>query len=201
VSYALGWIVQQTPNGSIVWHNGGTTSFGSYIGMVPDKNVGVIVLTNETNVGFPDAIGLWILDRILDNPKIDHVADRLKAAKTNFETTDKLFTKPASPRPFPPLAPLAGNFVNPSFGKAAVALEGDALVMELRATSGKLKLEPWDGDVFTATLMPLGRFGAVAEDLGPLPIGFVQFQMDKEAKLNLLRLSFDDGQAYAFRRE
>ena len=186
VSYALGWIVQQTPNGSIVWHNGGTTGFGSYIGMVPDKNVGVIVLTNETNVGFPDAIGLWILDRILDNPKINHVADRLKAAKTNFETTDKLFTKPASPRPFPPLAPLAGNFVNPSLGKAAVALEGDALVMELRATGAKLKLEPWDGDVFTARLMPLGRFGAVVEDLGPLPIGFVQFQMDKEDRKSVV---------------
>jgi hypothetical protein len=41
----------------------------------------------------------------------------------------------------------------------------------------------------------------VAENLGPRPSGFVQFQMDKEGKLNLLRLSFDDGQAYEFRRE
>ena len=41
----------------------------------------------------------------------------------------------------------------------------------------------------------------MAENFGPLPDGFVQFQMDKDAKLNLLRLSFDDGQAYEFRRE
>jgi hypothetical protein len=45
--------------------------------------------------------------------------------------------------------------------------------------------------------MPLGRFAAMAEDLGPLPNGFVQFQADKDAKLNLLRLFFDDGQACA----
>jgi hypothetical protein len=32
------------------------------------------VLTNEVNVGFPDAIGLWTLDRILGNPEVDHVA-------------------------------------------------------------------------------------------------------------------------------
>ncbi len=201
VSYALGWAVQQTPNGNIVWHNGGTNSFGAYVGMVPDRNIGVIVLTNEENVGFPDAIGLYIVDRILDNPKVDHVSGTLKAAKTKFDTAAKLFAKPASPRPFPPLAPLAGNFVNPSLGKAAVTLEGDALVMEFQTTGAKLKLEPWDGDVFTAKLMPLGRFAAMAEDLGPLPNGFVQFQADKDAKLNLLRLFFDDGQAYDLRRE
>ena len=81
-----------------------------------------------------------------------------------------------------------------------MALEGDALVMELQATGAKLKLEPWDGDVFISRLMPLGQLAAVVEALGPLPHGFVQFQMDKDAKLNLLRLSFDDGQAYEFRR-
>jgi hypothetical protein len=73
--------------------------------------------------------------------------------------------------------------------------------MQLRATGAKLKLEPWDGEVFTAKLLPIGRFAAVAADLGPLPDGFVQFQIDKDAKLNLLRLSFDDGQAYEFKRE
>ena len=199
--YALGWVIQQTPKGNIIWHDGGTSSFGAYVGMVPDKNLGVIVLTNETNVGFPDAIGLWALDRILDNPEVDRVAQALKTATARFETNAKLFAKPASPRPFPPLAPLAGKFVNPSFGAVAVAPEGDALIMEIQATGANLKLEPWDGDVFTAKIMPLGRFAPIAENLGPLPIGFAQFQIDKEAKLNLLRLSYDDGQAYEFRRE
>ena len=199
--YALGWVIQQTPNGNIIWHDGGTASFGAYVGMVPDKNVGVIVLTNETNVGFPDAIGLWTLDRILDNPQVDYVANALSAAKTKFEMAAKLFAKPVNPRLFPPLAPLAGNFVNPSFGKAVVSVGGDALVMEIQATGANLKLEPWDGDVFTVKLMPLGNFAAIAENLGPLPIGFAQFQIDKDAKLNVLRLTYDDGQAYEFRRE
>jgi CubicO group peptidase (beta-lactamase class C family) len=201
IFYALGWIIQQTPNGNIVWHNGGTSSFGAYIGLVPDKNIGVIVLSNATNVGFPDAIGLWTLDRILGNREANHVANTLKTARVNFGTASKLFAKPANPRPVPPLAPLAGTFANPSFGKAAVTLEGDALVVEIQATGARLKLEPWDGDVFTARLMPLGRFAAVVQNLGPLPNGFVQFQIDKDAGLNVLRLSFDDGQAYEFKRE
>jgi CubicO group peptidase (beta-lactamase class C family) len=200
-SYALGWVIQQTPNGTIVWHNGGTAAFGAFVGMVPDKSIGVIVLSNETNVGFPDAIGRWMLDRVLGNTKVDHVADALKAAEANFGTAAQLFAKPVHPRPFPPVAPLAGTFANPSFGKAEVALDGDKLVMELQATGAKLQLEPWDGDVFTAQLMSLGRFAAMADNLGPLPNGFVQFQIAKRAELNLLRLSFDDGQAYEFRRE
>jgi hypothetical protein len=49
--------------------------------------------------------------------------------------------------------------------------------------------------------MPLGRFAAMAENLGAGPTGFVQFQIDKAGKLGVLRLSFDDGQAYEFRRD
>ena len=152
-SYALGWFISQTPNGNIVWHNGDAVSFGSFVGMVPDKKIGVVILTNEEHVGFPDAIGQWVLDRLLGNPEHDYPADKFKEeAKIAFERkVERYLPKPASPRPFPPLAPFAGKFVNPSFGEATVAQDGDALVMELHATGAKLKLEPWDGDVFIAS--------------------------------------------------
>jgi hypothetical protein len=171
------------------------------IAMSLDKDVGVIVLTNEENQGFPDAVGVWTLDRLLDNAVVDHAADALKAAKAKFAATAKMFAKPANPRSFPPLAPLTGSFVNPSFGKAALRLDGEALLLALQESGCQIRLEPWDGDVFTARVVPSGRFAAAAENIGPRPIGFVQLQIDKEGRLNLLRLSFEDGQAYEFRRE
>ena len=184
-SYALGWVIQQTPNGNIVWHNGGTAAFGAYVGMVLDKNISVIVLTNETNVGLPDAIGRWILDRVLGNTKIDHVADAVEGGRSQLR----------GPRPSCSPNPRARGrshrshrwlvqFANSSFGKATVALEGDAMVMELQATGAKLQLEPWDGDIFTARLIRTAEFAAMVDNLGPLPNGFVQFQIDKSAKLN-----------------
>jgi len=91
-------------------------------------------------------------------------------------------------------------FANPVFGKASLKQESEALLLELKS-GAELKLEPWNGDIFTARLVPNGRFAAVVESQGPQPNGFVQFQMDKDGGLNLLRLSFDDGQAYEFRRE
>jgi CubicO group peptidase (beta-lactamase class C family) len=201
VSYAMGWVVQQTPNGTIVWHNGGTSAFGSYFGLLPERNVGVVLLTNEANVGLPDALGRWVVDRILGNPKNDDVALTFKVATAGYEKSTKQFAKPASPRPFPPIADLAGTFANPAMGKAVLTTEGDSLVMNLDATGARVKLTPWDGGIFTAALIPAGKYAAIAEDLGPSPNAFVQFQMDKDGKLNVLRLSFDDGQAYDFARE
>jgi len=79
-------------------------------------------------------------------------------------------------------------------------LKDDALVIEVQATGAKFKLVPWDGDIFIATLMATGQFGPIV-DLDYMTKGFAQFQMDKDGKLNLLRLSTADGQAYEFRRE
>jgi hypothetical protein len=162
--------------------------------------MGIIVLTNETNVGAPDSLGAWVLDQILGNAKRDYVAENLKKAKAKFEATANLFAKPANPRPFPRLAPLAGNFVNPTFGRTMLALEGDALVMEFLTNGAKFKLVPWDGDIFVASPMPTGQFGPIV-DLDYMTNGFAQFQMDKDGKRNLLRLSLLDGQAYEFRRQ
>ena len=200
VFYDLGWYNYLTPNGNMLWHDGDALSFGSFVGLVPDKNIGIIILTNETNVEAPNSLGPWVLDRILGNAKHDPVAENLKHAKATFEATTKRFAKPANPRPFPPLAPLTGNFVNSSFGKAALTLKDDALVFELQATGAKFKLVPWDGDIFIATLTATDQFGPIV-DLDYMTKGFAQFQMDKDGNLNLLRLSTADGQAYEFRRQ
>ena len=200
VFYDLGWYNYLTPNGNILWHDGDALSFGSFVGLVPDKNIGIIILTNETNVEAPNSLGPWVLDRILGNAKHDPVAENLKNAKATFEATAKQFAKPANPRPFPRLAPLTGNFVNSSLGKAVLTLKDDALVIEVQATGAKFKLVPWDGDIFMATLMATDQFGPIV-DLDYMTKGFAQFQMDKDGKLNLLRLSTQDGQAYEFRRE
>jgi CubicO group peptidase (beta-lactamase class C family) len=200
LSYAMGWVVAQTPNGTVIWHNGGTTGFGAYIGFQLDRGIGVIVLTNQQNVGFPDAVGAWAFDRLLDNPTVDYAADKLKSLQAKFKADEATYATPASPRPFPPLATLAGNFVNPSFGKLTLRVDGDAMILAFQETGAELRLQPWDGDIFTARLLPKGTFAQAVANLGDLPSGFAQFQMDAAGKLGSLRLSFD-GQAYELRRE
>jgi CubicO group peptidase (beta-lactamase class C family) len=199
--YALGWIVQQTPNGDIVWHSGITFGFGAIVALQLDRNLGVIVLSNQSGVGMPDALSFWTLDRLLGNPMVDHEAIALARAKATYADDLKQFARPADPQPSPPLAPLAGNFANPAFGKADLRVDGGIAALEFAASGAKLRLDPWNGAVYIATLAPEGKFAATAANLGPLPIAFAQFQNDKDGKPTILRLTFSDGQAYDFKRE
>ena len=149
----------------------------------------------------PDALGLWTLDRLLGNPMVDYEAITLARAKATYADGVKQFARPADPQPSPPLAPLAGNFANPAFGKTALRMDGSTAALEFAATGAKLRLDPWNGAVYTATLAPDERFAAMAANLGPLPIAFTQFQNDKDGKPTTLRLTFSDGQAYDFKHE
>jgi len=200
--YALGWVVQQTPNGDIVFHSGITNGFAAIVALQLDRNLGVIVLSNQSGFGMTgDVLGLWTLDRLLGNPMVDRGAIALAGAKARYADELKQFARPADPQPSPPLAPLAGNFANPAFGKAALHMDGGTATLEFAATGAKLRLDPWNGAVYTATLAPEEKFAATVANLGPLPIAFAQFQNDKDGKLNTLRLTLSDGQAYDFKRE
>jgi D-alanyl-D-alanine-carboxypeptidase/D-alanyl-D-alanine-endopeptidase len=71
---ALGWHITTSTDGSeIVWHNGGTGGYRSYIGFDPKKHTGVVVLANmSTNEGIDD-IGRHLLDpsiELLQPPKV-----------------------------------------------------------------------------------------------------------------------------------
>ncbi|MEO8666917.1 MAG: serine hydrolase [Bauldia sp.] len=200
-AYALGWVVAQTPNGSIVWHNGGTTAFGAFVGLQLDRKLAIIVLSNQTNVGMPDAMGLWALDRLLGNPVVDYGAQRLASAKAADAAGTQQFARPGNPVPSPPLAALAGDFESAAFGKAALKVDGDNAVFELLGTGARFRLDAWNGPVYTATLVADGRFAGVVANSGPLPLGFAQFQADKDGKAGIFRLTFSDGQAYDFLRK
>ena len=77
------------------------------------------------------------------------LGDAVKAALANMRVA-----RPSDPRPFPPLGPLAGNFVSSIFGDAEVALSGDPLVLILKKSGAELELEPWDGDIFRVSMLP-----------------------------------------------
>ena len=58
---ALGWSVQTEPGGTVVWHNGATGGYMSFIGFNPDTRTGVVALTNGAALIGPDDIGRHVL--------------------------------------------------------------------------------------------------------------------------------------------
>lgn len=56
----LNWIVFSAGADTIVWHNGGTGGYRTYLGLVPSRKVAVVVMTNSTGEGADD-IGMHLL--------------------------------------------------------------------------------------------------------------------------------------------
>jgi CubicO group peptidase (beta-lactamase class C family) len=59
---ALAWHIFTRNGDELVWHNGGTGGYRSFIGFSPRTKVGVVVLSNTSTVAGVDDIGLHVLD-------------------------------------------------------------------------------------------------------------------------------------------
>lgn len=58
----LGWLIVKPSSYEIVWHNGGTGGYRSFVGFVPSTRVGVVVLSNTFTATGVDDIGMHLLD-------------------------------------------------------------------------------------------------------------------------------------------
>jgi len=69
----LNWLIAHAGPDKIVWHNGGTGGYRTYIGFEPSRKTGVVVMTNSAGEGADD-IGFHILDSRL--PLVPKAAPR-----------------------------------------------------------------------------------------------------------------------------
>jgi serine-type D-Ala-D-Ala carboxypeptidase/endopeptidase len=58
---ALGWHVFKAPDTEIVWHNGGTGGYRTWMGYEPQSRSAVVVLSNAGSAAGPDDIGRHLL--------------------------------------------------------------------------------------------------------------------------------------------
>jgi CubicO group peptidase (beta-lactamase class C family) len=59
---ALGWVVDTRGGGEIIWKNGGTGGYRTFIGYSPRTGVGIVALSNASTAAGTDDIGLHLLD-------------------------------------------------------------------------------------------------------------------------------------------
>ena len=63
-SIGLNWIIQAAGTDTIVWHNGGTGGYRTFLGLMPSKKVAIVVMTNSGGAGSDD-IGMHLLNPAL----------------------------------------------------------------------------------------------------------------------------------------
>ena len=107
--YAMGWISQTFRDGtSLVWHNGGIDGFTTYIGFVPERNIGLVVLNNMNPATIGSFFYLAVLNHLLnqrfglnqgENERIDAAYDQA-IAKLNETWKQTIAANRAAVVPF-----------------------------------------------------------------------------------------------------
>ena len=154
--YALGWTLRDYHGRKLVGHTGGVAGFVSRVMLVPEENLGVVVLTNAEEDGAFDSILYHILDHYFGLPSIDWIAG-FKALKDTeekdaAETMKKAESaRAANSKPSLPLEKYVGVYDDAWYGPISLRMENAGLVISFDHTPGMIgDLQHWQYDTFKA---------------------------------------------------
>lgn len=152
-SYALGWVVDSYHGHLRVEHGGNIDGFSALVTLMPQDDLGLVILTNLDGTGVPERLVRHTLDRLLKLEPIDWNAEALarraaarqtqKEAKAKKTSVRKPGTKPAHK-----LEEYAGDYEHPGYGLLKVAVAGDHLEMTYNGITTPLEhwhYEVWNG--------------------------------------------------------
>jgi hypothetical protein len=155
-AYGLGWSLRDYRGRKLVAHTGGVLGFVSRVQLVPEENLGIVVLTNAEQTGAFDSITLHILDHYFGLPSADWVtafkefADKLEkdaAEKMNKQEAGRA----ADSKPSLPLEKYAGVYTDAWYGPVTIRMENGKLVFTLDHTPKAVgDLQHWQYDTFKA---------------------------------------------------
>src|SRR5580692_1999801 len=132
--YALGWGLRDYHGRKLVGHTGGVAGFVSRVMLVPEENLGVVVLTNAEEDGAFDSILYHVLDHYFHLPPTDWIA----AYKTRKDTEEKEAAeamrkaegaRAADSKPSLPLGKYAGVYTDAWYGPITIRQENTGLVI------------------------------------------------------------------------
>lgn len=123
--YGLGWATGEYDGDALVAHHGGFNGFQTHLSLLPERGIGVAVLTNATPAGglVGELVARCAYDLLLDRPR---AAERLDDAILAFETrlagirasiAEDRERRAARPQTLPrPLEVYAGTYTNDVMG-------------------------------------------------------------------------------------
>lgn len=158
-SYAMGWHRARYRGHVHLAHTGGVIGFPAYMALLPDRDIGVVVLSNGSQLGgaaFNEAISFWIIDRLLGASQRDwsrEYMNRVSAVATEAERKEEALSRSRQRDASTslPLAQYAGDYEDRTLhsGRVTVRVANGGLILSFAgegAFSGSL--EHWHHDVF-----------------------------------------------------
>jgi CubicO group peptidase (beta-lactamase class C family) len=155
-TYAMGMGVADYRGQLRVSHTGGLQGMVSEVTLLPQQNLGVIVLTNQESGAAFQAITKTVLDHYLGAPPKDWVASYLEVQNLRRAKAREAVAQAASVRnpkssPSLSLASYVGRYRDPWYGDILIEAKAGKLSIQFTHTPGLLgALEHWQHDTFVA---------------------------------------------------
>ena len=154
--YGLGWVLRDYHGRKLVAHTGGVSGFVSRVMLVPEENLGVVILTNAEEGGAFDSILFHVLDHYLALQPADWIeafkatddADRKEAEEVIKKQNA---SRASDSKPSLPLEKYAGVYTDPWYGPVTIRIENGKLIFTMDHTpSAVADLQHWQYDTFKA---------------------------------------------------
>ena len=152
--YGEGWSLGDFRGEKLVWHTGGWPGFVSRITLVPEHELGVIVLTSAESGAAFNAITHEVIDAFLQAPAHDWI-DAYAAARGNQEEKAEkdwqahLEARDPRSRPSLPLSGYADTYRDAWYGDVVIREGRDGLRINFSRTPDLAgKLEHWQANTF-----------------------------------------------------
>ena len=155
--YALGWELQDYEGKELVQHTGGVNGFVTSVTLVPEENLGVVVLTNTDQNGLFLALKWEILDAYLGLPYrnySDTFFERFGKGREREEKRIEELQDSVNMNLIPALPhdEYTGRYVHDVYGYSDITRDGNILEMSFEHHSNlKGKLESLGGNRFLCT--------------------------------------------------
>ena len=155
ITYGLGWFMHDYQGRKVIDHTGNIDGMSALIALLPEENVGLVILSNLSSNSLPKSLELKLLDLILRAPARDWSQELLKESRARdaqaLAAEQKLLQQriPGT-RPTLALEKYAGTYLDDLYGEAILSLTDGRLTMRI-AGGGISDLEHWHYDLFRAT--------------------------------------------------
>jgi len=195
--YAFGWTVITHRGNRLLIHTGNIDGYLSLVGMLPDQEVGWVILANKHSDPNPvhSIIMFELMDRILDkdtpdwNQKITNLINWSPEKNNTSQTKPTKSGKHSSPPPSHSLEDYIGTYTHPGYGTFDVTMEGDNLVAHFGTINSTLYHKKYD--LFQFSYMMVGNEKTMN----------AQFKMDMNGDIVEVAVPMELAEPIVFTRE
>lgn len=184
-AYGLGWFLSDYHGRKMIDHSGGLDGMISQTGMIPEENLGVVILSNSES-SLPAIMMNKVIDVFLGVPKRDWNAEFLARSKQGKAMSkkaeqDEEAARAKDTKPSLILSQYAGVYGGQMYGEARVTEENGKLVLRLVHSPNLVAdLEHWQYDTFQvkwrdSVSYPFGR-------------GFATFVLNAQGKIDEMKI-------------